>query len=458
MPVEQSDKESLAPFFAHLRNGGTYEKDTTSSRGATGVEPYYNTELIEFEKGVLYSDGRVDLCKMVTGPRNIGDLMESLETNTFSKHFLLGNNIIGPTGATAIAAFIEKYPERFETWYLAGNCIDGPSFSLLVDSMVKSPAITNVWLKRNPLGPAAGKDVFRLITQTLNLQTLDLDQTELGDGGVAELFILLANHTPEHPLRLKNIYLNASGIGMKACKQIALYLQSPHCTIESLYMSNNPVGDAANILADGLAKNKSLLRLSIQSCGLKDKGVIAIASALKENTLITALDIGQAYATEDLGMRFNWITDASAPALVELVASTKLQYLNISYTPMTQSTLNSILAAITDSKSLLWFFAKPFVTGGTDYASVKAGQEYARLSKLVRERLHENVNEKFGLEYQEFENEHKRFLISPKDVRLIDSVYRNRDAGAARRGLKKLDKWWGEGDETLSKVADGTLE
>lgn len=73
-----------------------------------GIEPYYNTELIEFEKGVLYADGRIDLCKMVAGPRNIGDLMDSLKPNTFSRHFLLGNNVIGPTGAKAIASFIDE--------------------------------------------------------------------------------------------------------------------------------------------------------------------------------------------------------------------------------------------------------------------------------------------------------------------------------------------------------------
>ncbi len=64
MPVEQSDQNSLAPFFAHLRNGGTHERDQHGDAGASGIEPYYNTELIELEKGVLYADGRVDLCKM----------------------------------------------------------------------------------------------------------------------------------------------------------------------------------------------------------------------------------------------------------------------------------------------------------------------------------------------------------------------------------------------------------
>lgn len=36
-------------------------------------------------------------------------------------------------------------------------------------------------------------------------------------------------------------------------------------------------------------------------------------------------------------------------------------------------------------------------------------------------------------------------------------VYRNRDAGAARRGLKKLEKHWEDDGETLRRVQDGTL-
>ena len=113
MPVEVSDPESLAPFFAHLRNNGTHQvldPAAADLQGDSGFEPYYNVSYIEFEKGVLYSDGRLDLCKMVTGPRNIGDLMDSLKTNSHSKHFLLGNNIIGPTGVEAIASFIEQHP------------------------------------------------------------------------------------------------------------------------------------------------------------------------------------------------------------------------------------------------------------------------------------------------------------------------------------------------------------
>ncbi|KAK5127533.1 hypothetical protein LTR85_006872 [Meristemomyces frigidus] len=418
----------------------------------TGAEPYYDTELIEFEKGVLYSDGRVDLCKMVTGPRNIGDLMESLRTNNFSKHFLLGNNIVGPTGAKAIASFIDDYPNRFETWYLAGNCIDAAGFSLLVNSLANTKAVTNVWLKRNPLGPSAAADVVRLITQTPYLRTLDLDQTQLGDAGVAEVFSSLADIAK--PLALRHLYLNATGIGEKACVQIARYLASPYCALHSLYMSNNPVGDAgAAALAEGLATNDSLKRLSMQSCGFKD-----IRTLLEAGNSLEMLDVGQSYATDDLGMRFNWLTDTNVPALVNLIStSTNLKYLNLSYSPIPQDQLNKVLEAAASSTSLLWFDAKPLVKGGKDFTSVKADQESVRLWKLLRQRLHDNVGKQYGVDYDRFNAEHKRFLVSPKDVRLIDSVYRNRDAGLARRGLKKLDKWWEEGDETLRQVQDGTF-
>jgi NLR family CARD domain-containing protein 3 len=265
----------------------------------------------------LYSDGRVDLCKMVTGPRNIGDLMDSLRPNTFSKHFLLGNNIIGPVGAKAIAEFIDEFPDRFETWYLAGNCIDTASFATLVDSMITSSAITNVWLKRNPLGSQAAHDVYRLISQTPNLRTLDLDQTELGDAGVAELFGLLAAH--DKVLPLKHIYLNATGVGVRACQQIAAFLKSAASNLHSLYMSNNPIGDAgAAALAEGIKHSDSLARLSVQSCALM--GVSALLQAVAANGKMETLDLGQSYATEDLGMHYNWLTVDNVPALIELLS------------------------------------------------------------------------------------------------------------------------------------------
>jgi hypothetical protein len=304
MPVEISDSDSLSPFFQHLALGGSDEKTSTAigAEGNNDMEPFYGTNTLEFEKGVVYSDHRMDLCKMALGPDNISALMESLKPNEFITHFLLGNNIIGPHGARCIAQFLGEYPNRMETWYLAGNCIDASSFSTLVDGLVKSTSVTNIWLKRNPLGPSSADALFKLITQTAHLRTLDLDQTELGDAGVAELFTKLSGHDKE--IALRHLYLNATGIGEKGAEAIGRFLSSPHCLLESLYASNNPMGNAGvAALANGLKQNKSMSRISLGSVGVSDDGTIALCHALESHSKLTMLDIGQSYSTEDLNSR-----------------------------------------------------------------------------------------------------------------------------------------------------------
>ena len=85
MPVEIAQPPTLAPFFHHLENGGNHtflpgesEKEFPgAARPVLGKEPYYGVPFIEYGKGVVYADRRLDLCKMVVGPLNIESLMDS---------------------------------------------------------------------------------------------------------------------------------------------------------------------------------------------------------------------------------------------------------------------------------------------------------------------------------------------------------------------------------------------
>ena len=146
MPVEVAKYETLLPFFTHIAQGGSVQKSTPHCAydSLEIEEPYYHTPALEFERGVVYADGRMDLCKMVVGPDHIDVLMQCLKTNEFVTHFLLGNNIIGPYGALRIAEFCKKYPNQIDTWNLAGNCIHSASFHLLVNEWVRSTSVTNV--------------------------------------------------------------------------------------------------------------------------------------------------------------------------------------------------------------------------------------------------------------------------------------------------------------------------
>jgi Ran GTPase-activating protein (RanGAP) involved in mRNA processing and transport len=235
--------------------------------------------MLEFNRGIIYEDGRLDLCKKVVGPTHIGKLMESLEPNHQTRHFLLGNNAISTTGAKRIAKFIRKYPDRMETWYLAGCHITRHGLSLLVPQMTTSSTITNLWFKRNPFGPNSGGFLAELIPQTPNPRTLDLETTELGDEG-ARRFI---ESITCQPSALRNLYLNANGVGQRACASIGKYLADPHCALESFFVSTNPIGDAGmHPLAHGLARNKTLKRLTCASTDLTSKGLSYLTSAITQ--------------------------------------------------------------------------------------------------------------------------------------------------------------------------------
>ncbi|KAF7131073.1 hypothetical protein CNMCM5793_004060 [Aspergillus hiratsukae] len=458
MPVEISDPDSLAPFFNHLKHGGSYETASDATgQSQLAVEPYYNVPTLEFDKGVLYEDGRMDLCKMALGPPNISTLMQSLRSNTFVRHFLLGNNIIGPAGAQAIADFVQEFPDRIDTWYLAGNCIDGASFALLTDALVKSPAVTNIWLKRNPLGPRSADSLFRLITQTPNLRTLDLDQTELSDAGVAALFTRLADYVPPTPLSMRILYLSATGISTAACEAISRYLASPHCCITSLYMSSNPIGDAgAKSLATGLQQNKTLERLSLQSVGLTDDGATALISSLQGHPALETFDISQAFSTQDLNARFNYLTaECTINALCSLAtSSTPLSYLALGPQPFCTTTALPLMAAAQKSKTIMYLSLKPLIPSRS---TPKDNIRFASFSKKLTTHILCNIRahyDKPTMTYKEWEADLKRWCVSDEvSVRKIDSVYRNRAAQKARRGEEVLRKWWAEEErEVLESV------
>jgi Ran GTPase-activating protein (RanGAP) involved in mRNA processing and transport len=445
------------PFFEFLKSNqppfklkiGLAEKDLTNHDVDSlsipqvdikyGHEPYYSVNMVEFNKGVLYTDRRMDLCKMVVGPNHIKELMQSLVGNDHVKHFLLGNNIIGPTGARAIADFIQQYPDHMETWYLAGNMIDASGFATVVDALAGT-SVQALWLKRNPLGRTSIDSIFKVITECPRLRVLDLDQTELSNGSVAELFARLANFALHNGVVLETIYMNGNGISLKACESVAGFLQSPGCRLENLYMSGNPVGvRGAVALAAGIKNNRTLKRFSLTSCGLNSQGGMVIAESFATHPSIIALDIGQSIATEDLGFRYNYIEDNAIDAFGRLLTqSTTLHYLNIGTTAITLEGVHRLREQVLQS-ALFSFQAK----------SCFHREPY---SDAVQTRLRENIQRELGMTVDQFVSGPLRFIRSPEDVRHIDSVYRNRDAQLARQHLKVLKKAWDSDDSTMEDV------
>ena len=63
MPVTISDRDSLSNIFKHLSIGRGLNPTSNARVLPMNKEPYYGSETLEFEKGIVYEDGRLDLCK-----------------------------------------------------------------------------------------------------------------------------------------------------------------------------------------------------------------------------------------------------------------------------------------------------------------------------------------------------------------------------------------------------------
>jgi hypothetical protein len=131
-----------------------------------------------------------------------------------------------------------------------------------------------------------------------------------------------------------------------------------------------------------------------------------------------------------------------------------LEYLNFGSCAMTNKGMNLILQEASRHPSLLQLNISSINRQGSDPESIRHAQEHARLSKLLRLRVVNNVRDKHrDMTYAQWEKKEKRWVISDElDVRKIDSVYRNRDMALARKGVKRLEKWWGEDDTTLEEI------
>jgi NLR family CARD domain-containing protein 3 len=79
---------------------------------------------------------------------------------------------------------------------------------------------------------------------------------------------------------------------------------------------------------------------------------------------LAVLDISHAFATEDFGARYNWLTEELVdPACGLIATASKLRYVDLGYTQITQHRLNQILEMIERSTEhgLLYFGARAAV-------------------------------------------------------------------------------------------------
>ena len=446
----------VAPLLEYLEGGrhsqsGDLPSGAVPLNGGAG-EPRYGVKGLEFPRGILLEDGRLDLYKTGIGA-HVEPLMQSLRSDTSVRHIQLGSNALGRPGCVAIARYLEDVPGRIETWYLGGNDIDADGFSLISRAIVKSKSVSSLYLKGNPLGPESVPGLCRLITEMENLRILDLDETRLGDEGVALLFETLVGATGTIPLEA--LYLSGNGMSTRAAEALSKLLSQTQCAhnLHSIYLSYNPLGDlGAKALSQALQSATQLRRLTLQSVGLGTEGASALAHSLRGHPSLRVLDLSQGHATVRLGQAFNYIEDGALDSLRKLVESTTgLEALHLGHSALTPTVLSRLRDAVAESSSLLSFSAMSvYATGagvqGRSFvpAQVSTHAHASSGGVLTGElgeenaagrRVEGNAMERFGVKYGEWMEAEGRWVVVDEGIRGVDSVYQGRDWRALERDI-----------------------
>lgn len=334
-PVVPCALADLDPLLAHL-----------SADAPVAVQTAFN-------KGTLTTDGRLDLCKQVVGPRGIVPLLDAMKRSQRVKRLLLGNNIVGDGGASAIAEYIRAgAPAPLECWYIAGNHIGPEGIATVCDALADDPHVTSLWLKRNPLKAAGMAPLAALLRANRTLEVLDVVNCGLLDEGLAVLLGGLMG--PGANKTLKHLYLGTNGVSERSAPLLAEYLAND-CALESLYLSCNRLGDeGVAVIARALASNRSLRRVSFASNRVGPKGAAALAEALAEQPTLQLLDLGFTKATVAVGELGNYVGDEGARSLAQMLTTNRaLRVLDLLHNYISQAGVNHLRAALATNRTLV---------------------------------------------------------------------------------------------------------
>lgn len=408
MPVEVARYEDLEPFFSALQRNQPAVGKQTDDLGS------YD----QYQKGAHYTDGRIDLCKQVVGPDHIQALLNSIAMNSYVKHFLLGNNIIGRTGAEAIARFITLPLKscHISTWYLAGNAFDGESASLIAKSLENDEDCRQLWLKRNPIKTQGAIALANMLRSNKHLQVLDLDNTGIMDEGCIAIFQALKfNQT------LESLYLDANGITSASIPAMIEYFQHKNVTgergISRLWIGMNRLKDWIRLLMPHL-KEYPLQTFCANSNRIELDGLSAILENLPST--LKFLDLGYYKATADLGELPNSFGDQGAKLIADfLFTNPSLMAMAIDNSHISADGLGLIAASLRFNHNLLHL---SYGQGGIMEDAKSSSRDHGRVI-LQRCRMNSSIH-RFGSE-----EEYKQYLRRVKHgdhIWVIDSIYRNR--------------------------------
>jgi Ran GTPase-activating protein (RanGAP) involved in mRNA processing and transport len=168
-----------------------------------------------------------------------------------------------------------------------------------------STTVTNLEICYIVLSREEVQQLKAVLRQNTVLESLDLEASDLGSAGLAEIAPVLYCNTS-----IKALDLTDNGLHDIQSANVLRELIRRNKTITSLCIAGNVLGRniaAVRSIAEGVRSNTTLHQLDLSSCGLNDQGISLVANALvaRNASILT------------LNLNYNNFTSAGVRALVE---------------------------------------------------------------------------------------------------------------------------------------------
>ena len=309
------------------------------------------TNAIEFPRGTVLPDGRLDLCKQSLGARGCSRVTEALHSNTFVKSLLLGTDGIGDLGAAAVADLV-VHNDTLEIVYLGCNYITATGVQEITTALIDNESVTGLWLKRNPLGEAGAAAIARLIRSNKRIKLLDLVNTSIGKRGLRNLIEALS----ENECEVRQVYLGGNQFDADDANAIADLLRS-NTSLKSLSIGVNQIGDDGVLaISNALGDNHTLVELGLASNGISMRGADRLVSVIADHVSIDNLDLGYLPSTKVLGAQANLLGDAGGIAIANMLRQNRrIRRLNLVKTNIGEAGRTALAAEIIDHPAITKF-------------------------------------------------------------------------------------------------------
>ncbi|CAI5730061.1 unnamed protein product [Hyaloperonospora brassicae] len=195
------------------------------------------------------------------GPLGVQAFADCLATNTTLQHVCLGSETLGDAALRLLCAGLARNTRSaLEVWDLEFKSLGSDGASAIAELLKTNETLTTLTLSRNPIG--------------------DLGLERVAHG-------LLANAQA----RVAELHLTDIGLSGTGLDHLAAYIACKTCSLTTLQLSFNSLGDATSAFFDALATNTSVKKLQLKECKLTDQHATALASALMRNATLTEIDV-----------------------------------------------------------------------------------------------------------------------------------------------------------------------